>query len=69
MRKEEIDARLKGPVKPGQEDAFTGWQTEKPAEAESKMMWIRTCPHCQNKLCKYTLQHSTRCERCGWVWQ
>jgi hypothetical protein len=32
------------------------------------MMWIRHCPHCKKKMCKHTLQYSTTCEGCGWVW-
>jgi hypothetical protein len=66
MRKEEMDARFKALLESGQEVTCTGRQSEKAAETD-KMMWIRSCPHCKNKLCKYTLQYSISCE-CGWVW-
>lgn len=40
---------------------------ERAAEAEA-MMWVRSCPLCNGKLSKYTLEYAISCEGCGWVW-
>jgi hypothetical protein len=66
MRMEEITARFKL-VENGKNVPCPGRQGEKAAETD-EMMWIRYCPHCKNKMCKYTLQYSISCEGCGWVW-
>jgi hypothetical protein len=68
MRKEDIDARAKALSEYKKFVIDTSQQGEKAAEA-GKMMWIRSCPHCKNKLCKTTLQYSIVCAWCGWVWQ
>lgn len=68
MRKEEIDARFSAALEHAQNADYVNQQSENAAAAKT-MMWIRYCPHCQNKLCKYSLQNSMFCAGCGWVWQ
>jgi hypothetical protein len=68
MRKAEVDAGFKVLLGHGQKVTCTGPQSEKAAET-GKMMWIRHCPRCNNKLCKVTLQYPIVCAWCGWVWQ
>jgi hypothetical protein len=63
MRKEAITAGFKL-VENGKSVPCTAQKT---AETD-EMMWIRYCPHCEKKMCKYTLQYSISCEWCGWVW-
>ncbi len=65
MRREEIIARFEVLER---DLPCTGQQGTKAAKTV-EMMWIRHCPHCDNKMCKYTLQYSITCEGCGWVWQ
>lgn len=66
MRKDENTARFK--VREREQDVpCTDQRGEKAAET-GEMMWIRYCPHCKKKMCKYTLQYSILCDGCGWVW-
>ncbi len=67
MRREEITARFEV-LERDQNVSCSGQQGEKAAETVD-MMWIRSCPLCDNKMCKYNLQYSITCEGCGWVWQ
>jgi hypothetical protein len=66
MSREEITARFEV-LEHGKNLPSSGQQGEKAAKTV-EMVWIRSCPHCSNKMCKYTLQYSITCEGCGWVW-
>ena len=66
MRREEIIARFE--VLEREPNAPRSRQRGEEAAETIDMMWIRYCPHCNNKMCKYTLQYSITCEGCGWVW-
>lgn len=40
-----------------------------PSEVDSeKGMWMRSCPHCDLLLFKYSRHETVRCA-CGWEWQ
>ena len=56
MSREQITARFE--VLKERDAPFLLVRQRKQREQAIDMMWMRHCPHCGNKMCKYTLQYS-----------